>query len=298
MKRLSAPLIAVAILLLPSIQMAQQPLANGNQELKIQILDGEDGVNIIKKKSAVQPVVEVTDRNDLPIAGVAVTIGLGAAGVFDSGAHVATVYTNQSGIATAPNFRPTGKGSFDIHVSANYQGRMATATIHQTNFSTVAAAQKAGRVPGSSSSSSASSGSSSSSVASNVATSAVSTGGAGGGVSGLAVAGIVVGGVAAAGVGAAYATGMLGSISSSQGPSCSSQLNNLQSVLTSIESCSLSNAQCLQTAAQNLLNAVGQACSCFGGGSAPSQYQSLFQEVISELQQEGYNTSQYQACFQ
>lgn len=296
MSRLKRMPMAIAMLLTPFLVRSQQPIANINAGLKIEILDGEDGVNIIKKKTAVSPVVEVKDKNDLPIAGVAVVIGLGAAGVFDNGAHEATVMTNANGIATAPNFQPTGKGAVNIQVRASYQGQTATATIHQTNFSTVAAAQKAGRVPGSSSSSA------SSSAGSSLSSSAVSAGGAagsaGGGMSGLAVAGIVAGGAAAAGVGAAYASGILGGNSGTTvtTPSCTSQLNSLESVLSSFGSCSTS--QCLQTAGQNLLNALGQACSCFGGVGAPAGYQSLIQQVISELQHDGFNTSQYQACFQ
>ena len=102
--------MVIAMLLTPFLVRSQQPIANINAGLKIEILDGEDGVNIIKKKTAVSPVVEVKDY-DLPIAGVAVVIGLGAAGVFDNGAHEATVMTNADVIATAPNFQPTGKGA-------------------------------------------------------------------------------------------------------------------------------------------------------------------------------------------
>jgi hypothetical protein len=128
-----------------------------------------------------------------------------------------------------------------------------------------------------------------------MASSATAAGGAGGGISGGAIAGIVAGGAAAAGLGAAYATGVLGKSGTSGGPSCTSQLNAMQSAVNSLVACN--TVQCDQSASQTLLNAVGQMCTCFGGGSVPSGYQSLIQEVISDLQQVGYNTSQYQACF-
>ena len=35
--------------------------------LKIVVISGEDAVNIIQQKTAVAPVVEVRDRNDLPV---------------------------------------------------------------------------------------------------------------------------------------------------------------------------------------------------------------------------------------
>lgn len=40
--------------------------------LHITVLEGEDGVNILKTKMAVKPVVEVRDRNNLPVSGAAV----------------------------------------------------------------------------------------------------------------------------------------------------------------------------------------------------------------------------------
>ena len=41
--------------------------------LKIVVLEGEAGVNIIDQKTAVAPVVEVRDRNDAPVVGAQVT---------------------------------------------------------------------------------------------------------------------------------------------------------------------------------------------------------------------------------
>ena len=41
--------------------------------LKIVVIEGEAGVNIIRQGTAVAPVIEVRDQNNLPIAGVPVT---------------------------------------------------------------------------------------------------------------------------------------------------------------------------------------------------------------------------------
>ncbi len=41
------------------------------------MIEGEEGVNIIQQKSAVQPVVEVRDQNDLPVAGASVVFLIG-----------------------------------------------------------------------------------------------------------------------------------------------------------------------------------------------------------------------------
>jgi hypothetical protein len=115
--------------------------------LRIVVLEGEDGVNIIKKKTAVRPVVEVRDRNNSPVAGAAVTFLLpnfGPTGNFAQGGKVFTTVTDATGRATASSFQPSGAGTFQINVSASYQGQRGTTTISQTNFMTAAAAAAGG----------------------------------------------------------------------------------------------------------------------------------------------------------
>jgi hypothetical protein len=270
MTQLKLTSMAIAILWIPVLLWSQQPL--GGMDFHINVLDGEDGVNIIKKKTAVKPVIEVKDKNDLPIAGVAVVIGLGAAGVFDSGSHEATVVTNANGIATAPDFRPIAKGSFTIQVRATYQGLTQTAAIRQTNFATVADALKAGKTPGSSQ---ASNGSQSSSglQASNAAPQASSAVASGGG-HGALVAVIVAGG-AAAGVGAAYAAGVLGKSDSGTTTttntgvttnSCTAQVGaNFTAALSSLaSSCEGNSSSSCSTAATNAANAMANFCAACG----------------------------------
>ncbi len=48
--------------------------------LKIVVLEGEGAVNIIQQKTAVRPLVEVRDRNNLPVAGASVTFSIGGGG--------------------------------------------------------------------------------------------------------------------------------------------------------------------------------------------------------------------------
>ena len=62
-------LIALALAVL-----VQAPTASS--ALKIVVIEGEAGVNIIQQKTAVKPVVEVRDRNNLPIPGVLVTFSI------------------------------------------------------------------------------------------------------------------------------------------------------------------------------------------------------------------------------
>src|ERR1700685_1731831 len=62
--------------------------------LRIVVLEGEDGVNIIKKKTAVKPVVEVRNRNNLPVGGAVVTFATpthGAGALFLNGSRSITL---------------------------------------------------------------------------------------------------------------------------------------------------------------------------------------------------------------
>ncbi len=110
--------------------------AGQEQRLKIVILDGDGGENILKKKTAVKPVVEVRDKNDLPVAGALVTFllpNVGPGGTFANGSKVVTVLTNAKGQAAMGAWSPAGTGSFNINVTASFQGQTASASIGQTN---------------------------------------------------------------------------------------------------------------------------------------------------------------------
>ena len=139
--------IAVASLFVvlahPVAIRSQAPAAGG---LRIVVLAGEDAVNIVQQKTAVRPLVEVRDRNNLPVAGVTVTftIGAGQPAAFAGGVRALTVTTNAAGQAEAGGFNALGAGGVQIHVQAAYQGLIATTAISQTNFATAAAASRAG----------------------------------------------------------------------------------------------------------------------------------------------------------
>jgi len=174
--------------------------------LRIVVLEGEDGVNILQQKSAVQPVVEVRDQNNLPVAGASVVflIGNGSkAATFANGASQITVVTDAAGRAAVSGLQPVSNGAYSIQVSASAQGQTATATISQTNFANAAQAAQAGKVPGSQSGSSASSGGSGAGSGAGAGAGA----GAGGGLSGAAIGGIAAGAVAGGVVAAKAASG-------------------------------------------------------------------------------------------
>ena len=119
--------------------------------LRIVVLEGEGAVNIIQQKTAVRPLVEVRDRNNLPVAGASVTFSIGGGGsgaAFAGGMQTLTVTTNAAGQAAASGLNALSSGAFQIQVQAAYQGQIATAAISQTNFATAAAATQAGASAG------------------------------------------------------------------------------------------------------------------------------------------------------
>src|SRR5262245_10809123 len=74
MKFRAAAVVAAGVALL--IGYAAAPLAQP-PGLKIVVIEGEDAINIIQTNTAVKPVIEVRDRNDLPVAGALVLFSLG-----------------------------------------------------------------------------------------------------------------------------------------------------------------------------------------------------------------------------
>ena len=184
---------ALIAMLASSVAIGQQRSAPAG-DLKIVVLAGEGAVNIIQQKTAVAPIIEVRDRNNLPVAGATVTFSVGGSGASFGTGSTLTVVTNAAGQATAAGLTPTAAGAVQINVTAAMQGQIASAAITQTNFATAQAAAAA-----------------SSGAAGGGGGGAASGAGAagGGGISTTTIA--IIGGVAAAGgVGAAYATGVIG----------------------------------------------------------------------------------------
>lgn len=139
--------VSLATGLLVGVTVSNPAPALGQEavsDLKIVVLEGEEGVNILKKKTAVMPVVEVRDKNNLPVSGASVIFAVprsGASAVFPNGARSITVMTDNAGRATVTSMKPVGTGSFKIDVTASHPNHgSTTAQIGQTNVLTALAA--------------------------------------------------------------------------------------------------------------------------------------------------------------
>ena len=113
--------------------------------LKITVVEGDGAINNITEGRARDPVVRVTDDDNRPLTGAAVTFllpDLGAGGSFPTGASV-TVTTGDDGLATARGLRPNNvAGQFQIRVTASYRALVARASITQTNAAPASAVIK------------------------------------------------------------------------------------------------------------------------------------------------------------
>jgi hypothetical protein len=127
-----------------SLASAQETIPAG---LKIEVVEGEGAINNISEGRARDPVVRVTDDDNRPVAGAAVTFllpELGAGGSFPTGSSV-TLTTGDDGVAAARGLKPNNvAGEFQIRVTASYRGVTARALITQNNAAPSAPVAKKG----------------------------------------------------------------------------------------------------------------------------------------------------------
>ncbi len=139
-----ALVLTAAMLLPPSIfpqENTPKPLSPPAQPttdgLKIVIIKGANSTNIILRKFAEQPVVEIRDTDDKPVAGAEVIFQVpwtGPGAAFDDWLRALVVRTGPDGRAATRGLAPNNEeGQFNIKVMANYQGKSAVAVIPQTN---------------------------------------------------------------------------------------------------------------------------------------------------------------------
>jgi hypothetical protein len=127
--------VFVISLLLSNLGRAQEE----TPKLRIVVVSGQGTINNIHSRSNPTPVVEVQDQNRKPLPGVPVVFFLpsqGPGGVFSNSSTTLTANTDSQGRAAASGIRFNRQtGSFDIRVSASYQGETASTTISETNVS-------------------------------------------------------------------------------------------------------------------------------------------------------------------
>lgn len=144
LRLVSAVLVFALLMGLAPRRVLAQAGAAGRPAIHIVVIEGEGAINNMKQRTAREPVVEVRDENDRPVAGAAVVFTLpsvGPSGTFANGANVLSVTTDSAGRAVGAGLRPNGiEGQLQMRVSANYLGQTASTTINMTNAMGAAAA--------------------------------------------------------------------------------------------------------------------------------------------------------------
>lgn len=148
LRLISAALVCSLLLGLAPQAARAQATSAGRPAIHILVIEGEGAINNMKQRTAREPIVEVRDENDKPIAGAVVVFTLpsvGPSGTFANGASVLSVTTDNAGRAVAAGLRPNGiEGPVQIKVNATHLGQTTSTTINTTNAMGAAAAAGAG----------------------------------------------------------------------------------------------------------------------------------------------------------
>jgi hypothetical protein len=117
--------------------------------LKIEVIEGQNAINNISRNKAYEPIVEVRDEQDQPVAGATVTFTLpavGASGVFTDGSKTLIIQTDTTGRAIARGLHPNNQvGQFEIRINANSDGRTASTVVTQTNAAPAVVQARSGK---------------------------------------------------------------------------------------------------------------------------------------------------------
>lgn len=104
--------------------------------LNLFVLQGQNAINSVPDRTAIQPVVEVRDENQQPLEGADVVFELpstGPSGLFPGQQLTFTTKTNLRGQAGAPFTPNMTTGRFTIKVTATLRNRTGHINITQTN---------------------------------------------------------------------------------------------------------------------------------------------------------------------
>ena len=144
-RRLAASRLIIAILLLipgSSILASAQTPAPG-AKLTLVIVEGDSGINNIKRRATREVIVQVEDENHRPVGGASLSAFLpsdGASGTFVDGGRMFNGTSGNDGRFRF-SFRPNKvQGKFQIQLSGSFQGQALAGAVAQTNTLGIAVA--------------------------------------------------------------------------------------------------------------------------------------------------------------
>ena len=129
--------VVLAVCTLSAWLSAAATAAAQGPGLRIVVLEGEDGENVMERGAEVPTLVEVRDASDQPVSGASVffVLGEGGTATLNAGLQQVALTTNALGQA-AVMVNPVAAGAVELSVTATFANETATARIVQTNFAT------------------------------------------------------------------------------------------------------------------------------------------------------------------
>lgn len=135
------------LLALPGMSWAQQPQetpaatsaaqAPAPASIKLMVVQGEAAINNIEKRVVTEPIVEVRDQENRPVAGAEVvftTPPSGPSATFFGASRSYTVKSDESGRARGTGLSPNvEEGTYPIDVTATLGNLQTSVSITQTN---------------------------------------------------------------------------------------------------------------------------------------------------------------------
>lgn len=132
--RTTASIVLTVLLVSPGLSLSQEVTTPGApQRYKLTVIQNASSAKRVKKnRVSAEAVVEVTDQNNVPVPGIAVSFTIpqlvGGAS-FTSGGLSSVATTNAAGVASSGSFVAGSNSSFSISAVASVPGGTVTATI-------------------------------------------------------------------------------------------------------------------------------------------------------------------------
>ena len=122
----------------------QVPTATEHQKYTLTVVQSASSAKRLKKnRVSAQAVIKVTDENDVPVAGIAVTFTIpqfvSGGASFASGGLTSIVTTNAAGLASSTSFVTGASSSFSMTAAASVPGGAISATIPVNTAAALAA---------------------------------------------------------------------------------------------------------------------------------------------------------------
>lgn len=144
--RTISSIVLTALLASPGFSQnpdAQTPAVPQKYHLTV-VQNASSAKRVKKNRVSAEVVVEVTDQNNVPVSGIAVSFTIpqlvGGGASFSNGGLMSVSTTNASGHASSGSYQTGGNSSFDMSVVASAPGAAITLSVPISGAAALAAA--------------------------------------------------------------------------------------------------------------------------------------------------------------